>query len=127
MVRADLESTCRSIASGLRSDSTPEDWRRRWLLGDRLARSAISDFLARERIAFEGNTVSAVAQALPSRSTLYVASSMAVRDLDWFWPRTRPGARILANRGANGIDGFVSSVLGAAAAGDPVVGLCGDL
>lgn len=127
MVRADLESTCRSIASGLRSGSAPEDWKRRWLLDDRIARAAISDFLGGERIAFEGKTVAAVAQALPTRSTLYVASSMAVRDVDWFWPRVRPGVRILANRGANGIDGFVSSTLGAAAAGDPVVGLCGDL
>jgi 2-succinyl-5-enolpyruvyl-6-hydroxy-3-cyclohexene-1-carboxylate synthase len=127
MIRAELEGTCRSLALGLRGGDAPEAWRRRWLEADGVARASISAFLESEREGFEGNTVAAVAQAIPAQSTLYVASSMAVRDLDWFWPRGKTGVRILANRGANGIDGFVSSVLGAASAGGPVVGLCGDL
>ena len=48
-------------------------------------------------------------------ATLYAGNSLAIRDLDWFWPAAAPPVRVLANRGANGIDGFVSSVLGAAA------------
>jgi 2-succinyl-5-enolpyruvyl-6-hydroxy-3-cyclohexene-1-carboxylate synthase len=67
---------------------------------------------------------------LPPEATLFVASSMPVRDIETFWP-VRAGAggpRILCNRGANGIDGTVSSAFGATAAGDgPVVLLIGDV
>ena len=65
---------------------------------------------------------------LAGEATLFVASSMPVRDIESFWPVREDPPRVLCNRGANGIDGTVSRAFGAAAAGDePVVLLIGDV
>jgi 2-succinyl-5-enolpyruvyl-6-hydroxy-3-cyclohexene-1-carboxylate synthase len=65
---------------------------------------------------------------LAPETTLYVASSMPIRDVELFFPARVPGPRVLSNRGANGIDGTVSSAFGAAATQDgPVALLIGDV
>src|SRR5260370_31618901 len=64
-------------------------------------------------------------EAAAAAELLYVASSMPVRAVDGCAPR---GARVLANRGLNGIDGLISSAAGAAAVtGARTVALVGDL
>ena len=68
------------------------------------------------------------AGGLPVEETLWVASSMPVRDLEAVAPARADGPRVLSNRGANGIDGTVSAAFGAAAAGPgPTVLLVGDV
>ena len=67
-------------------------------------------------------------RALPPETPLFASSSMPVRDVTSFWPPDALPRRVLANRGANGIDGVVSSALGAALAlGQPVAALVGDV
>jgi 2-succinyl-5-enolpyruvyl-6-hydroxy-3-cyclohexene-1-carboxylate synthase len=75
----------------------------------------------------EGGAVRGLMEVIPKDSSIYVGNSMAVRDLDTFFLTTEKNLSVLANRGANGIDGMVSSGLGAAAAGHPVTLLLGDL
>jgi len=67
-------------------------------------------------------------RALPPEVALYASSSMPVRDVTSFWPADALPRRVLVNRGANGIDGVISSALGAALAmGQPVAALVGDV
>ena len=65
--------------------------------------------------------------AAETGATLVVAASMPIRDLEWYAEAQQLPPRVLANRGANGIDGVVSTALGVAASGARTVALLGDL
>jgi 2-succinyl-5-enolpyruvyl-6-hydroxy-3-cyclohexene-1-carboxylate synthase len=103
-------------------------WLETWAVAESIAQEAIDRVLAHHRAPTEPGIARALVDCLPSETTLVVSSSMPVRDVEWF-ARPRRDLRVLANRGANGIDGVVSTVLGAAASrpGSPTAGLLGDL
>ena len=104
-------------------------WLSAWNDADAAARAAIDVMLDDSTAPFEGRIARDVVAAVPSGSVLVVASSMPVRDVESFAP-TRDGLTFHANRGVNGIDGFVSTVLGIAAGTEPgaaTVALVGDL
>nr|MBA3327057.1 2-succinyl-5-enolpyruvyl-6-hydroxy-3-cyclohexene-1-carboxylic-acid synthase [Solirubrobacterales bacterium] len=102
-------------------------WLAGWRAADDRAQAAIEsvlgDALSEPRVARELGT------RLRADTTVFVASSMPIRDVETFWPAREDGPRVLANRGANGIDGTVSAAFGAAAVegGGPVVLLIGDV
>ncbi len=120
-------ATAAALAAALVPPRADDGWAARWRRAGAAARRALAAAVAQERAPFEAHAVRALAATLPAEATLYVGNSLAVRALDAFWPADAPPVRVLANRGASGIDGFVSSVLGAAAGTGPVVGLGGDL
>jgi 2-succinyl-5-enolpyruvyl-6-hydroxy-3-cyclohexene-1-carboxylate synthase len=100
----------------------------RWRAADRSARRLLDDALAApEAESFEGAYVRILADALPAGTPCFVAASMPVRDVEFFWPATRSGLRVFVNRGANGIDGTLSTALGVAHRRAPAVLLTGDL
>ena len=108
-----------------------EQWLARWQEAGLRARAALDVAWASAdpESTFEAHAVRALADAVPADALLCAGNSLAVRAVDAFWPGHVEPPRVLVNRGANGIDGFVSTVLGAASAdaSRPVVGLCGDL
>jgi 2-succinyl-5-enolpyruvyl-6-hydroxy-3-cyclohexene-1-carboxylate synthase len=104
-----------------------EDWPASWRSADELAAEAILGVLDGAGLS-EPAVAAELGVLLPAEATLFVASSMPVRDIETFWPVRSDPPRVLCNRGANGIDGTVSSAFGAAAAGaGPVVLLIGDV
>lgn len=76
---------------------------------------------------FEGRVVVELQRLMDEKSTLFVGNSMPIRDVDSFYGKDKKEIRIMANRGANGIDGLVSTAMGISANGQQTVLLLGDL
>ncbi|HEY1715555.1 MAG TPA: 2-succinyl-5-enolpyruvyl-6-hydroxy-3-cyclohexene-1-carboxylic-acid synthase [Solirubrobacteraceae bacterium] len=110
--------------------ATPSDpaWLRAWTDADAAAQSVLTEGLAGTDALSEPGTARLLGERLPPEATLVVASSMPIRDVELYLPAGAPGPRVLSNRGANGIDGTVSTAFGVAAATPgPVVLLIGDV
>jgi 2-succinyl-5-enolpyruvyl-6-hydroxy-3-cyclohexene-1-carboxylate synthase len=102
-------------------------WGTAWRTADDAAQGAIARVLAGREEVTEPAVARSLLAALPDGATLVVSSSMPVRDLEWYGA-ARVGVRVVANRGANGIDGVVSTAVGVAlATGGPTALLIGDL
>ncbi|MBW4598035.1 MAG: 2-succinyl-5-enolpyruvyl-6-hydroxy-3-cyclohexene-1-carboxylic-acid synthase [Calothrix sp. FI2-JRJ7] len=68
-----------------------------------------------------------LSQILPPKTPLFIANSMPVRDIEFFWKPNNLGIKAFVNRGANGIDGTLSTALGVAHRNQSSVMLTGDL
>jgi len=85
-----------------------------WLTSWRRASEAAAGSSGTGTALHEGHAVRAAHSALPAGGTLFISSSMPIRDLDSFVHPSPKAVRVYCNRGASGIDGVVSSAFGAA-------------
>lgn len=126
-LRADVGTVCRQLVTELsadqnhRHDERRDTWNRQWIAAESVARGAIA-----ANMAGEPAVAARVLEMVPDDSVLMVSSSMPTRDLEWYCP-ARSGVRVVANRGANGIDGVVSSAIGIAMSGMTAACLIGDV
>jgi 2-succinyl-5-enolpyruvyl-6-hydroxy-3-cyclohexene-1-carboxylate synthase len=126
MLEAEPGPLLEAVAGRLGTGGT--EWLSRWMQAESTARQAIDATLDAWPEPFEGRVARDLMACLPDEACLVVASSMPVRDIETF-AAGRGDVTVMANRGVNGIDGFVSTVLGVAASRTwPVtVALLGDL
>ena len=138
LIHADPIALCQGLLNileqpaenGEKQSSTSQEWITMWQDADRVTRQTIQAAIQDFNEFFEGRVFTELANLGLDGITLYAGNSMPVRDLDtFFWP-TRERIRMMGNRGASGIDGVVSSALGASAgAGQnrPTILVLGDL
>ncbi len=112
--------------AGTKTEDRASPLLKRWRQAETKARRRLDRTIAVDG-PFEGRVISLLETALGPDDRLFVGSSMPIRDLEWFYHPAGPGPEVLTNRGANGIDGTVSTALGASLDGRRTVLLCGDL
>ena len=101
-------------------------WRERHRKAERVHWDAVAG--GREERLFEGGVLAAVLEGAPDPATVFVSNSMPVRDCDRFGAPRDADITVLGNRGASGIDGILSTGLGAGSATEqPLVVVTGDL
>jgi 2-succinyl-5-enolpyruvyl-6-hydroxy-3-cyclohexene-1-carboxylate synthase len=126
-LRLSVEQLAATIFSSPSSPSSPSSYLARWCELEVKARQAIDLLMAETDWLFEGKAAWLISQTLPSATPVFIANSMPVRDVESFWvpnnSRIVPGF----NRGANGIDGTLSTALGIAHHQQSSIILTGDL
>lgn len=98
-----------------------------WQQADRQLRQQIDQTLADRSELCEAKVPWILAQHLPPETPIFIANSTPIRDVEWFWPPSDRGYRPYFNRGANGIDGTLSTAIGVAHRNRATVLLIGDL
>jgi 2-succinyl-5-enolpyruvyl-6-hydroxy-3-cyclohexene-1-carboxylate synthase len=125
ILRADPTELAAGWATRLEKEERPAP--QRWLDAERAARAALGAALAGDAIS-EPALHAALGHAHRDGDLVYTASSMPIRDQEAFLPAGETDVTFLCNRGANGIDGLISSGIGAAhASGKPTTIVTGDL
>jgi len=109
------------------SGTADASYRDAWQKADASAGAALDQQMGDREDLFEAKAAWLLSQHLPETTPVFAANSMPVRDVEWFWKNSNQGVQIHFSRGANGIDGTLSTALGIAHGNRPAVLLTGDL
>jgi 2-succinyl-5-enolpyruvyl-6-hydroxy-3-cyclohexene-1-carboxylate synthase len=109
------------------SKLTENKYLQTWCNAEKNIRNNIDNYFQNENELIESKTAWLVSQNLPPETPLFIANSMPVRDVEFFWKPNHLRIRPYFNRGANGIDGTLSTALGIAHHQQSSVMLTGDL
>ena len=110
-----------------KQESVSSDYLHQWRDAETQLRQALDKTMATTDTLFEGKAAWLLSQTLPPATPLLIANSMPVRDVEFFWKPNNSGIQPFCNRGANGIEGSLSTALGIAHHHQSSVMLTGDL
>ncbi|HEY9907815.1 MAG TPA: 2-succinyl-5-enolpyruvyl-6-hydroxy-3-cyclohexene-1-carboxylic-acid synthase [Thermosynechococcaceae cyanobacterium] len=123
-----LRSTIESLAASLPADCPPETlYLDLWSKAEAQIRQAVDTRMGETIDLFEGKAAWMLSKLLPPETPVFISSSMPVRDVEFFWSPGNSRIEPFFNRGANGIDGTLSTALGVAHRQQSSVLLTGDL
>jgi 2-succinyl-5-enolpyruvyl-6-hydroxy-3-cyclohexene-1-carboxylate synthase len=116
-----------TLAQVLPSADALNSYERLWASHETRARAALDTRIDSEEDLIEPKAAWLLGRYLPPETSVSAANSMPIRDMEFVWPANDREYRVFFNRGANGIDGTLSTALGVAHGGAPGVLLTGDL
>ena len=126
-----LVSTVEALADTFKNGSVPtpdnSEYFQQWVAQEQTVRRSLNSRLEAEQSLVESKVVWLLSQHLPKQTPLFIANSMPVRDVEYFWPLGDRQIQPIFSRGANGIDGTLSTAMGIAHRNRPTVLLTGDL
>ncbi len=122
-----LYGDVKSLAEHLEHQRVQVSWGKIWLENEQETASRLDKKISSIDTLFEGKVAWLLSKHLPVDTPVFLASSMSVRYAEYFWDASSREHSIFSNRGANGIDGTLSTALGVAHGGKPSVLLTGDL
>lgn len=127
MIHCDERFLLDALQQHMPDDVKDVNWLNRWTNYNDTARQIVLLEMANTTSLEEGKIVAELRELLPDKAGLFIGNSMPIRDMDTYFPQIDKKIKMLANRGANGIDGVVSSALGASVVFQPMFLLIGDL
>jgi len=116
-----------ALARALPAADALNGYERLWASYEIRALAGLDMRMASEEALVEPKAAWLMGRHLPEQTSVSAANSMPIRDMEFVWPANDRGYRVFFNRGANGIDGTLSTALGVAHGGQPAVLLTGDL
>jgi 2-succinyl-5-enolpyruvyl-6-hydroxy-3-cyclohexene-1-carboxylate synthase len=112
-------------ASKIVQQSNSSEYFKKWSQANEIVKPILQSHVA--DFHFEGDVVRHLTQALQPDMNLFIGNSMPIRDIDSYYFSDEKSTRFFANRGANGIDGIISTALGVSTSGKRLVLLIGDI
>lgn len=120
---ATIDALARSIEPCQKSD----DWISKWHAHEADSSVQVDQSIQATEFHFEGKLAHLISENLPANTNVFLANSMTVRYAESFWKKNSTNNSIFCNRGANGIDGTLSTAMGMAYSGKPSLLITGDL
>ena len=122
-----LYGDAQALAEHLQPQRVEANWGKQWSAIEQETANELDSKMLSIETMFEGKVAWLLSKHLPVDTPVFLASSMSVRYAEYFWEASSRAHSIFCNRGANGIDGTLSTALGVAHGGKPSVLLTGDL
>ncbi|WBW97248.1 2-succinyl-5-enolpyruvyl-6-hydroxy-3-cyclohexene-1-carboxylic-acid synthase [Oceanirhabdus sp. W0125-5] len=119
-------SSPRLFAKAIFIENTVLDYLNKWVSYQKKTRKQLNK-VKDEKTLFEGKVIQKVQNMLPHESRLVVSNSMSIRYVDYFFEARNQKVKVLCNRGANGIEGIISTALGVSESEKPTILVTGDL